>query len=603
MRFGWAVVLVVVAGTASLAQQAPPPVTLDVVVDGGESRALLSATDFIVSEGHQPLVVASARLVQPSSDPAPLPSVSSDEDEVAAASVADRIVGIYVDEYHLADDAGFLQARAAVAAFIRNELGPRDLVVVLKPLDSLVSIRMTPDREGAAQIVEGAAAREGDYTPRSTFEQDFIAGAPPRIDEARRQITLSALAALASHLGRLPAGRKTMVVLSNGIMGRTPSRTEPLLPGLESIARTANRAHVAIYALRPSRDPAEAAAHDAAQTMPGSEALATLAEQTAGFIIDGGGAAAAGLRRVQRDAGRYYLLTLGPVEGPGDGRLRGVAVRVRAPGATVRARAGYVLRLQDVAAPAARVSSFPSGLTVPRHMSPLVRVWFGQAAGAPGHTRVEFVWEPAPRVPGERGPVPVPARVSLSISALDGTPVFAGVATPSGRGASLGLSDPSRLSFETPPGALLVRMDVLDPAGRSLDQDVRDLVVGGFPGPLAFGTAAIYRARTPQDLRAIADAAGGAAPVASRQFSRTEHLVVRIPVVSRAGAPRVAVRLLSRFGRPMGDLVVTRPETLEDVAQVDVPLAALAAGGYALEFSARNRLGSALERLEFIVTP
>ena len=189
------------------------------------------------------------------------------------------------------------------------------------------------------------------------------------------------------------------------------------------------------------------------------------------------------------------------------------------------------------------------------------------------------------------------------MSALDGTPVFSGVATPSGSGASLALSDPLRLWFETPPGALLARMEVLDLGGRSLDQDVRDLVVGGFAGPLTFGTAAIYRARTPQDLRAIADGGGGAAPVASRQFSRTEHLVVRIPVVSRAGVPRVSVRLLSRFGQPMGDLAVTRPETLEDVAQVDVHLAALASGGYALEFSARNRLGSAHERLEFIVTP
>ena len=65
----------------------------------------------------------------------------------------------------------------------------------------------------------------------------------------------------------------------------------------------------------------------------------------------------------------------------------------------------------------------------------------------------------------------------------------------------------------------------------------------------------------------------------------------------------VTARLLSRFSRPMGDLVVTRSGTLEDVAQVDVPLAALAAGGYAIEFNARNPLGSALDRLEFIVTP
>ena len=254
MRFGTALVLVALAGSAPRAQQAPAPVTLDVVVEGGRGRDVLNPADFTVRDGSTPMVVASARLVEPSSATAPLQAVSNDEDETRAAAMADRIVGVYIDEYHLAAGAQFAQARAAVAAFLRRELGPRDLVVVLKPLDSLLSIRMTSDREGAARIVEGAKAREGDYTPTSALEQELMAGAPRRIDEARRQITWSALGALAAHLGQFPAGRKTLLLVSDGIAGSAPARSGLPLPGVESIVHTANRARVAIYAVRPSDD-------------------------------------------------------------------------------------------------------------------------------------------------------------------------------------------------------------------------------------------------------------------------------------------------------------------------------------------------------------
>jgi hypothetical protein len=39
------------------------------------------------------------------------------------------------------------------------------------------------------------------------------------------------------------------------------------------------------------------------------------------------------------------------------------------------------------------------------------------------------------------------------------------------------------------------------------------------------------------------------------------------------------------------------------VFQVDLPLAAFASGGYMLEFSGRNSDASAIDRIEFTVTP
>lgn len=593
---------------AVLSAQAPSPsVTLDVVVDdAGSRRATLSASDFVVTDDGKPLVVQSARLVQ-SRDGAssPFSPIDSDDDEKAAAATADRLIGVFVDEYHLSDDAAFAAVRTAVATFIRSTLGPRDLVLVVKPLDSLTSLRMTVDRDAAARIVETASPRQGDYTPRSAFERDFFAGAPARLDAARNQIALSAVSALAAHLGQFPAGRKTLIVVSNGVSGAVPSRREGPLPALDSVARAANLARVAIYAFRPSPMPTPAAAESAAAAAsaarPTSDALLALAERTTGLVVNGDAAVVAGLQRALGDASRYYLLSLAPSASASSGRFQSVNVTLRAPG-VIRARAGYGIAV-DTAALAPRSYSLPEGLKVPRHNSTLIRTWFGQSAGDGNATTVAFVWEPAPRVPSGRGAMIIPARVTMSVTTMDGTPVFDGTTGPSGRGASLAPGERPELTFNATPGTLLVQMDVLDPAGRVLDHDVRDLTVAAFPKTVAFGTAAVFRSRSLRDVSAILADSAAIAPVAAREFSRAEHLVVRIPLVHEGAEPDVTVRLQSRFGAAIRDLTATRVATIGTTIQVDLPLAPLASGRYALVFSARNSLGSATESVDFGVTP
>ncbi|MEQ1910705.1 MAG: VWA domain-containing protein [Vicinamibacterales bacterium] len=593
------------SGAVVSAQATPPAVTLDVVVDdAGPARSPLSATDFVVTDAGEPLLVHSARLVVPPSDGAtPLSPIASDDEEKAAATNADRLIGIFVDEYHLSDDAAFARVRTEVATFIRSTLGPRDLVMVVKPLDSLVSLRMTADRDVAARSVETASPRQGDYTPRSAFERDFFAGAPARLDAARNQIALSAVSALAAHLGQFPAGRKTLIVVSNGISGAVPSRRDGPLPALDSIARAANLAHVAVYAFRPSPTPVQASTVDAAAPAHVTpDALLALAERTTGLVVNGDAGVNAGLQRALRDASRYYLLSLAPSKSASSGRFQFVNVAVRAPGSLVRARAGYGVAV-DTGALAPRTFSLPEGWKVPRHSSPLIRTWFGQSASDGGATAVAFVWEPAPRVPSGRGAVITPARVTMNVTTMDGTPVFDGTTGPSGRGASLAPGDRPQLAFKSVPGTLLVQMDVLDPAGRVLDHDVRDLTVAAFPNTVAFGTAAVFRSRSLRDVRAILGNTAVVAPVAAREFSRAEHLVVRIPLVHQGGEPEVTVRLQSRFGAAVRELTPTRVAALETAIQVDVPLAPLASGRYSLVFTARNSLGSAVESVDFGVTP
>jgi len=591
-------------GAVLAAQRVGDPVMLDVIVEEAAQRpsAALSASDFTVTDDGESLPIESVRLVQPPAESAPLPPVSNDDDEKRAVSQAARLVGVYVDEYHLGDDAAFAAARDALAAFLRSTLGARDLVVVLKPLDSLLSLRLSADREAAARIVEGAMPRLGDYVPRSVFEQEFIAGDPARIDTARNQIALSAVSAIATHLGRFDAGRKTLIVLSNGVSPSAPSRGDAPLPTVDLIARSANRSRVAIYLMRPSR--ATAALDDSRESSapPRRDALEALAAQTTGFVMDGADATASGLQHVLKDASRYYVLTLTPSAHATDGRFRPVTVTLRKPQPAVRARAGYALhRPEDDLRFTPR--PLPPGLKIPRRTSPLIRTWFGQSSGESGSTDVDFVWEPSPRTPGGRGPVPNPARVAMRVSTMDGVEVYSGTSGPSGTERDFGVSEQAQMAFRAKPGTLLVQMEILDLAGRVLDHDVRDLVVAPFTKPLAFGTAAVFRSRTNRDFRAIADGTVIAAPVASRQFSRAEHLVFRIPVSSGGAPPVVTARLLSRFGAPLRDMPVIIAPSSTTIFQVDLPLAAFASGGYILEFSARNDGASAVDRIEFTVTP
>jgi hypothetical protein len=145
-------------------------------------------------------------------------------------------------------------------------------------------------------------------------------------------------------------------------------------------------------------------------------------------------------------------------------------------------------------------------------------------------------------------------------------------------------------------------MSIEDVTSRVVDHDVRDLLVKGFPGPVSMGSPQVLRARNAREYQALA-ADPEATPVATRQFSRTERLLLRLPVFSAGAAPTVSARLVSSFGNAMRDLVVTGTPTRPNEYQADVPLAALANGSYVVEWTARTADGEVRERVPFRVTP
>ena len=573
-------------------------VTIDVTVTDARGRAVtdLKPADFELREGSTLLPLESVRLVHVAggSQAEPPARIQSAADErLAAGQDEARLFAIFLDEYHVASGAETDRVRETLTRFVDRDVSPRDLIAVMKPLDSLFAIRLTRDREAVRRAIESFEGRKGDYAPRNAYERDYIAGTPARIDVARNQVALSAINALAVHLGSLTDRRKTLIVATESVGRSDRRRGQEYLPTLDTIIRSANRSNVAVYPFDP---------RDAAGGEPAAEGLRRLADETDGEAIAAD--AEPGLRRVAADSSAYYLLSFRTAH-PDDGTFRELQTRVKRPAVHVRARKGYWTASPDEALRAALIAKANEPKAVvplepAPHVSPLIRPWFGMSRGDAGKTRVLFVWEPAARVPGDRVRRTV-SKLVLQARSSDGAVLFDGPVAPTGPAAiDEPAATPARVVFDVPPGRLRLRMSIQDAASTVLDQDVRDLSIRDLKGDVAIGTPEVLRARTAREFRTLD--AESAVPVASREFSRTERLLIRFRAYGPAGAPPVvSARLLDRMGHVMRPLAVTSVPAAGDNT-IDLPLAGLAPGDYVIEVTATGGARDATDRIAFRVT-
>ena len=569
-------------GHAALALRAtaePPTQTvrIDVIASDARGRPLdtLKPADFELRDEGVTRPLDDVRLVRPSPDEA-------------------RVIAVFLDEYHVSPGATE-RIRASFTRFLSEQVRPRDLLVVMKPLDSVFAIHPTTDRSAAIAAVQSFDGRRGSYDARNSYEQNFMAGVPARIEAARSQVVLSALNALAVHFSGYADQRKTLIVVSEGTSRIDRRRGLEYLPTFDTIRRSAQQANVAIYAINPG----DALAIDA-------DPLTTLAAETTGQSFTD---VDAGLRRAADDAGAYYLLTY-RASRPDDGRFHPVDVQVKRPGAQLRARRGYYSPSPDDALRKAVLAKLdnptpPPPLEPAPRASPLIRPWFGTARGADGKTRVTFVWEPVLRATTDRVRR-VPTRIKLTALAPDNSVLFEGIVLPTGAGIVDDVTGPfSRASFEMTPGRLRLRMAILDAAQTVMDTDVRSLSVRDMASGVSIATPEVMRARNAREFRALDNAQ--AVPVAAREFSRNERLFIRFHAYGPSGASvTVAARLMSRMG-PMRELSVVAAAGGDDggvmgVRELDVPLAGLAVGDYVIEVSASSAGGEAKDVIDFRVT-
>ena len=508
---------------------------------------------------------------------------------------APRLVAIYLDEYHISSGPGVERARETIAQFVERQLGPRDQLVVMKPLDSLLAIRLTNDRDAAQKVIATLEGRRDDLTPREGYERTSMVGSPQRIQALRTQIAVSALNALAVQLGTINNLRKTLIVVSERLDHAPRGRGQERLATVEGLVRSANRAHVSIYPIDP-RPPS-------AETDEPDPVLTQVARDTAGRTIGrtaGVDELSAAIRAVAAESSGYYMLTYRNAHEE-NGTFHPIVVRAKRAGVQLRARAGYWAPSADDrlrAEVVARANTPP--VVVPlepaRRSSPLIRPWFGLSMGEDDRMKVTFVWEPTSAVSGGRAGTTA-ARLDLTVLGDGDAVVFKGPVLPAGPDA---LTDgPSRAVFETAPGRLRLRMNIQDGDRRDVDTDVRDLIVRDLRGKVAIGTPEVMRARNAREFR-ILGANPDATPVSSRVFSRTERLLIRFPAYAPDGEPTVSARLLNRMGQTMRTLDVNAGSGGDH--EVDLMLSGLASGEYQLQLDAQSPAGTDTERIDFRVT-
>ena len=628
-------------------------VRVDVIATDRDGNPVvdLGQSDFEVLEDGKPQQIQSFKLVRLPTTPAPgAPPPSqirtSGDEELAAAQEDARLIAIFLDDYHVRR-SNSLKARQALSEFIQNRLQPSDLVALMYPLTPLSDVTLTRDHGKAADAISRFEGRKYDYRPRNIMEESYIYYPAGIVEKIRLQVTMSAMKALAIHLGALREGRKAMVFVSEGFASRlppqlndpvagmpgvgNPNRLDPLagqnptpmqqaadfftqtelITDLRDVYDFANKNNTAIYALDPRGLTGQEfdieqnvnITVDNALLNQSIDSLRILAENTDGRAIVNQNDLAKGLQQIVSDSGSYYLLGYGSTQAPQDGKFHRIDVRVKRPRIAVRSRRGYwALTAEETANALAPVKPGPPpaiaaalGTLAAVRRDGLIRTWVGMAPAGNGKTRLTFVWEPRPATNARRDE---PARVALLATGTGGSPYFRGAVPDSAPAATPAASNgaspastsssargPWKITFDVNPGSLQLLMTVQGRDAQILDRETQDLAVPDLTAPEAsVATPEVFRARTPREWQTFA-ADASAVPAIVREFSRTDRLLVRFGVYG-AGAPSASARLLNRAGERMADLPVQPSSLGAQMHQLDLPLAPLAPGEYLIEISA-----------------
>ncbi len=640
-------------------------VSVDVIASDkrGQPVADLSQDDFEVTEDGKPQKIETFKLVRLDgtlSPGEPLPrAIRSEYDEESEAAREDvRLFVIFLDDYHVRRSSG-MELRPALEAFIQKQLGPADLCGIMYPEIPVSAMVLSRDQQALLSAVHHFEGRKYDYQPRYPFEEQYSMYPAATVEQIRNQVSLSALESLVTHLGSLRQGRKAVILVSEGYTGVLPAQlNDPIssMPGVGNPARNAqglesiddrtaffanldvqqmlrpvwdaaNRNNTAIYALDPrglatgefGMTEGVGMQTDRLMLQSTMESLRQLADQTDGRAIVNRNDLEGGLRQVVRDSSSYYLLGYNSANTAPDGKFHEIKVRIRRPGVQVRARRGYWALTREQMAralappppPVPKAVSQALGSIAEPRQGRYIREWLGTGRGEGGRTRVTFVWDPMPPVPGlEHNP-----KLGVVLEATRGSRVFfsgpvgelprAERAEPAPAGATEqpAATPATVVSFDADPGALDIRVTVKGERGETLDSEVRSLPVPDLTGPnLALSTPAVFRTSNALEYRSLV-ASASPIPTPAREFRRTERLTVRFDVYAPGSeSPTVTARVLNRLGKGMADLPIRAPQGQASYYQLDLPLAGFSAGEYLIEVKAAGSGGQATELVPLKIT-
>jgi VWFA-related protein len=649
-------------------QQRPPvfragvnAVRVDVIVSDKDGNPVgdLTAADFEVQEDGKPQSIDLFKLINsdgnvgPGAEP-PRPIRSEYDQEAEAARDDVRLFVIFLDDYHVRR-LNALRMREVLAEFVKTQLGPLDMVAVMYPLMSVQQLTFTRDLDAAAATLRAFEGRKYDYRPRNTFEEQYANYPTQAVETVRNEVVMTALRGLAVKLGSLREGRKAILFVSEGFSSLLPPQMRDpnaQMPGMfnpaagnpnaggsiaEDRARfrsdselysdlrvvfdTANRHNTAIYPIDPRG--LATGEFDIGENVGGKvdqdylratqDTLQVLALNTDGRAIINRNDLQKGLRQVVRDTSAYYLLGYNS-SSPADGKFHEIKIRLKRPGLQVRSRKGY---WAPTAEEAAKASAPPKPAPPPavekalssvetRQHDAYISTWLGTGRGPDSRTRVTFVWDPVPPIPGEKREDA--ARVQVLATGRGGEEYYRGPvpaeseAPPAGAAAPADPAQPapragSKVTFDAPPGRMQFRIIVQNDKGQVLDTFQQEIPLPDFSGTdVRLSTPAVFRARTAREFQAIARDADPV-PTSLREFRRTNRLLIRFfaSVPGGASSAEVGAKLLNRAGQKMVDLATQAPADPSQPYQIDLPLAGLSPGEYVIEVRAKGVSGESTE--------
>jgi VWFA-related protein len=476
---------------------------------------------------------------------------------------APRQIALFLDEYHISTGENTERVKAAAQAFTDAHVGAADTLFIMRPLDSQQAIAPVPSLDVAHDRIALFDGRKGQYEPRGEFEREYMSSAPAAVARERRQIVRSAVQALATAMREPGESAKALIVVTEGFAADERGRLRGTTT-LRTMARVARLADIPVYVIDPTSG--------LQQATPFNDTWQSVATQTGGAILEGTNDTHAAFARVAADLSAQYLIRFEP-SGTQDGAFHGLAVKLKRPGSSVRAPAGYWAPFPPSAfTPLAPRVNYAKLLTP--HFSGLIQPWFRMAPGPNGTTRVTFLWTHRPS--GTQAHV-----VQFQALTFEGNVVHDSALHSRRSAPSDGMV---RTEFDAAPGPLQISMAIATKAASILATDVRYIDVPKLdPAKPVITGIEFIRPRSLPEFRALRDDPG-AVPTEVRDFVRQDRLLVRIRAFAGQDRPDVEVRLLNR----RGDLLLELPRlsTVDDAAQFELPFARFPKADYRLEVRA-----------------
>jgi len=588
------------------------------------------------------------------------PNTVTESREMAADARA-RVFVVFLDTYHTTVE-GSANMRQPLIRFIDRLLGPDDLVAVMTPemgasditfgrkttvISKMLEREWTWGRRDRIEVsnVDKEQLYERCYGPEIAREMknrlretksldaldDLVLFLQGVRDERKAILTVSEGWLLYSHSELLAksSGGAPAPILDPFSRGRRGDGSQGIgneyaeceldrarladlndSEKLRRITEAANRSNVTFYPVYPrglvvfdsaiGPEPPPPPEQDAANLRARQQALRSMADDTDGTSVINTNDIEGAMGRIVDDLSSYYLLGYESTNNKLDGKYRSISVRVKRPGAQVRARRGYrsltadevMTRADGGSRPETTVAAPPAAVVNPRAPFRLrSTAWTAAPASGGGSPSAASVW-----LVGE---LDFATRKDLAWS-NGGNADISVVSAAGERVASMqvpfAISEGAftvRVPGDTvlTPGDYAVRVRVTPQVGQALPlTDLARIVIPSDPSPL--GESLMLRRGPSTGPRYMA--------TADPRFQRSDRIRLELPTQLEGTA---TARMLDRTGKPM-QVAVAISDRKDDSSGfrwivADATLAPLAPGDYAIEVS----LGEAKQITPFKMVP